>query len=299
MDWPESTVTGTGEQPYIHTPQASMHISKQSEPCDAARPNEAGHSPFVKVEQSYPPYHASEVSDSGVYSSTQAMLYTYGSPNTAAYTSSPEYGPDSQAEAWMVSPYFLRVDVGSHIASLRHMSPRTVHTYQFSRGAMRLCIPTTRHSLIVSHVVGPPPYRIIVPTPSRMQSHQSHQPSGHPGRSISHPRQEPGVLWTVSPHPRMQYLPHCRLLRLAPRLRHRSRCGRLELPRRPRRQILRYMSPAHTDSQSGAGADVPGSMHYPLHHRHLPRSIIPIRRSMYPSSRLLAPPLTPSLSADG
>ncbi|KAI0733334.1 hypothetical protein C8Q72DRAFT_635631 [Fomitopsis betulina] len=107
MNW----LAGTGEQSYAQAPRASMHISK--DPCDVARPSEAGHSPFVKVEPSYPPDHASGVSDSGVYSSAQAMLHTYGSPNAAPYIFPQEFGPDSQAETWMPAAYIA--EDGSYI----------------------------------------------------------------------------------------------------------------------------------------------------------------------------------------
>lgn len=180
MNWLE--VPGTGEQSYVHAPQASTQIGNLSDRGDASRPNEAELSPFVKVEQSYPAHYDPEVSDGGIYSPTQAMLYAYGSPNVAAYAFAQEYGPDSQAGDWMVSLFSLKGDIGLHLISLLHTSPKTARTYPCSRGSTRLRSPMTTLFLTAIQTIGPRLYLIIVPTPWRTRSLQSHRSRGQHAR---------------------------------------------------------------------------------------------------------------------
>ena len=106
MDW--LGAPGIGEQSYVHAPQVPTQIGNQSESGDTTRPNEAELSPFMKAEQCLAHYEPG-ASDGVIYSSTQAMLYTYGSPIAATYAFAQEYGPDSQVGDWMVSPSLSRV----------------------------------------------------------------------------------------------------------------------------------------------------------------------------------------------
>ena len=103
MDWLETPASG--EQSYLHASQTSI---QQPDPGDATRTNEAELSPFVKAEQSHLAYYETEILDGSLNGSTQSMLFTYGSPNVAAYAFAQEYSPDSEAGDWMVSLSTLR-----------------------------------------------------------------------------------------------------------------------------------------------------------------------------------------------